>query len=103
MLPMRVISYEDRSASISDNNGSATLTFREGKPWLRIESNRGDEVYNGRVDESADLARIPSAWRSRLPILQRSLEESIRLRKLPRVRRVPTPKKRIAAGGSENP
>ncbi len=95
-FPVRVISYEDRSASISDKNGTATLTFREGKPWLHIESSQGEEIYNGHITESSDLARVPLAWRNRLPVLQRSLEESIRLRRLPRVRRVPTPKKRIA-------
>lgn len=95
-LPMRVISYEDRSASISDKHGTATLTYREGKPWLQVESDRGIETFNGPVSNTADVARVPIAWRGRLPILQRSLEESIRLRKLPRVRRVPTPKQRVA-------
>ncbi len=99
-LPMRVISYEDRSASISDNTGTATLTFREGEPWLHVESSRGEETYNASVANASDIARVPLAWRSRLPILQRSLEESVRLRRLPRVRRVPTPKSRIAGGAS---
>ncbi len=99
-LPMRVISYEDRSASISDNTGTATLTFREGKPWLHVESSRGEETFNDSVANASDVARVPVAWRSRLPILQRSLEESVRLRRLPRVRRVPTPKQRIAGGAS---
>ncbi|MCP5536653.1 MAG: PDZ domain-containing protein [Akkermansiaceae bacterium] len=97
-LPMRVISYEDRSASISDNNGTATLIFREGKPWLHVETSQGVETYNGPVGDAEAISRVPIAWRSRLPILQRSLEESIRLRRLPRVRRVPTPKQRIAGG-----
>ncbi|NNJ87303.1 MAG: PDZ domain-containing protein [Akkermansiaceae bacterium] len=97
-FPMRVISYEDRSASISDSHGTATLTYREGKPWLHVESKRGIETFNDFVSKAEDVARVPLVWRSRLPILQRSLEESIRLRKLPRVRRVPTPKQRIAVG-----
>lgn len=98
-LPMRVISYEDRSASISDSNGTATLTFREGKRWLHVEDSRGVEIFNGSVVDASDIARVPVVWRGRLPILQRSLEESIRLRKLPRVRRVPTPRHRIAGDG----
>ena len=97
---MRVISYEDRSASISDNTGTAILTFREGKPWLHVESSRGEETFNDSVVNASDIARVPVVWRSRLPILQRSLEESIRLRRLPRVRWVPTPKPRIAGGES---
>ncbi len=97
-LPMRVISYEDRSASISDSNGMATLIFREGKPWLHVESSRGEETFNGPVSSASDIAGVPAVWRSRLPILQRSLEESVQLRRLPRVRRVPTPKQRIAGG-----
>lgn len=97
-LPMRVISYEDRSASISDNTGTATLTFREGEPWLHVESSRGEETFNASVANASDIARVPVAWRSRLPILLLSLEESVRLRRLPRVRRVPTHKPRIAGG-----
>lgn len=96
-MPMRVISYEDRSASISDKLGTATLTFREGKPWLHVENDKGEETFNGYVMEASELAMVPAAWRSRLPVLRRSLEESIRLRKLPRVRRVPTPRQRIAS------
>ncbi len=95
-MPMRIISYEDRSASISDKTGIATLTYREGKPWLHVENSKGEETFNGYVSESSGVAMVPAIWRSRLPVLQRSLEESIRLRKLPRVRRVPTPKQRVA-------
>lgn len=88
-LPMRVISYEDRSASISDKTGTATLTYREGKPWLHVESNQGVETFNRFVSNKSEIALVPAIWRSRLPVLQRSLEESIRLRRLPRVRHVP--------------
>ncbi len=98
---MRVISYENRSASISDAHGSATLTVRDGKPWLHVESPQGVETFNGPVAQDQDLARVPAIWRSRLPILQRSLQESARLRRLPRVRRVPSPKHRFAADKSE--
>lgn len=96
-MPMRVVSYEDRSASISDKTGIATLTYREGKPWLHVENARGEETYNGHIATSSELAMVPAAWRSRLPVLKRSLEESVRLRKLPRVRRVPAPRQRVAA------
>ncbi|MFK7912225.1 MAG: PDZ domain-containing protein [Akkermansiaceae bacterium] len=99
-MPMRVISYEDRSASISDRSGIATLTYREGKPWLHVEDAKGDETFNGYISDASELAMVPAVWRTRLPVLERSLEESVRLRKLPRVRRVITPKRRIAV---ENP
>lgn len=99
-LPMHVISYEDRSASISDKTGTATLTYRDGKPWLHVESNDGMEAFNDFVSVSTEIARVPSVWRSRLPVLQRSLEESMRLRHLPRVRHVPRglSKDRMAGG-----
>lgn len=101
VLPMRVISYEDRSASISDKTGTATLTYREGKLWLHVESEKGVEVFNNFVTEPSQIAAIPTVWRNRLPVLQRSLEESIRLRKLPRVRHVPRmPKKERIVGGT---
>ena len=99
-LPMRVISYEDRSASISDKTGTATLTYREGKPWLHVESDKGVETFNDFVSEHSEVALVPAIWRSRLPVLKRSLEESIRMRRLPRVRHVPrtVPKQRIVGG-----
>jgi hypothetical protein len=98
LLPMRVISYEDRSASISDQSGTATLTYREGKLWLHVESAKGVETFNDFVSNDAEIARVPALWRNRLAVLQRSLEESVRLRRLPRVRHVPRarPKARMA-------
>lgn len=100
-LPMRVISYEDRSASISDQMGTATLTYREGKLWLHVESSKGVETFNDFVANPTQIAQVPSVWRSRLPVLQRSLEESVRLRRLPRVRHVPrNPAKQRVVGGA---
>jgi len=95
-FPLRVISYEDRSASISDRFGTATLMLREGKPWLHVESVKGVETFNGSVAETAEIARVPVVWRSRLPVLQRSLEESVRLRHMPRMRYVPKQKQQFA-------
>lgn len=83
VFPMRTISYEDRCASISDINGTATLMFSEGKPWLNIKSAEGVETYNGPVAEADDIDKV---WRDRLPILERSLEESVRMRRVPRIR-----------------
>ena len=94
--PMRVISYENRSASISDKTGTATLEYREGKLWLHVESNKGEETFNGTISNPTELARVPAVWASRLPILRNSLEESIRLRRLPRIRRVPSPRQHVA-------
>ncbi len=95
-MPLRVISYEDRSASISDKTGIATLSYREGKPWLHVKNDMGVETYDGYIDKPSGIALVPAIWRNRLPLLQRSLDESIRLRKLPRVRRVVTPKQTLA-------
>ncbi len=99
-LPMRVISYEDRSASISDKTGTATLTYREGKPWLHVESAQGVETFNDFVSDQSEVALVPALWRSRLAVLKRSLEESVRMRRLPRVRHVPrtVPKQRVVGG-----
>jgi hypothetical protein len=99
-MPMRVISYEERSASISDRMGTATLMLREGKPWLHVENSQGEETFNGYVVESSEIAMVPAVWRARLPVLRRSLDESTRLRKLPRVRRVASPQQRLATDGT---
>lgn len=98
VFPMRTINYENRSASISDTKGTATLMVREGKPWLRVESPKGFEEYNGPVTAADDIANVPLVWRDRLPILQRSLEESVRLRRVPRIRYVPKQKHQFAGG-----
>ena len=77
------------------------MTYREGKLWLHVESPQGVETFNDFVSETSQVAQIPAVWRSRLPVLQRSLEESIRMRRLPRVRHVPRPMSKQRFADSE--
>lgn len=97
-LPMHVISYENKSATISDEHGTATLKNKDGKQWLVIQSIDGQEIVNSEIETSASLSKVPAVWLSKLPLLQSSLRSSASLRKLPRVRRVPTVKPTLAAG-----
>ncbi len=80
------------SASISDSGGSATLMYRNGKLWLRVESAKGIETYNGYIHDDEQIAKVPSEWRNRISILQRSIEESSEIRQEYRMRYVPKAK-----------
>lgn len=99
-ISMHVVSYEDKSATITDDNGTATLKFNHGKPWLVILTPEGEESFRAVVDDSLDLSEVPASWRAKLPMLQRSLKVSSSLRKLPRVRRVPNPKPELVDGAA---
>lgn len=79
------------SLSISDESGTATLEYREGQPWLRIECVKGVQKYNDYINEE-QLDMVPSIWRDRVAILQQSLEESSKLRKSYRARYIPKQK-----------
>ena len=79
------------SLSISDESGTATLEYREGQPWLRVESVKGVQIYNNYINEE-QLDLVPSIWRDRVAVLQQSLEESSKLRKSYRARYIPKSK-----------
>ena len=80
------------AASISDSGGKATLSYREGKPWLRVESAKGIETYNGYISEDEDLAKVDPVWRSRIHLLKQSIEKSSEIQQRHRTRYVPNSK-----------
>ena len=89
-LSTKVVSYENRTASISSKEGSAILMYKDEQPWITVKSPTGEEVFSSEVALATDIARIPQPWRSRLPVLKRSLKDSVTLSGATRVRRVPT-------------
>ena len=94
-LSTKVVSYENRTASISGKEGSAILMYKDEQPWITVKSTTGEEVFSSEVALAADIARIPQPWRSRLPALKRSLRDSVTLGGSTRVRRVPTKSSKI--------
>lgn len=92
---MRVISYENRSVCINDENGMAVLKYKNEKPWLYIESKAEKVIFNNYLSDPSAQSLIPARWKAKLPMLQRSLDQSSAMRKLPRVRRVPTPQEQL--------
>ena len=94
-FPIHVVSYENRSVMIKDENGTATLKKDNDRKVLVITTSEGDELYRSDIsgaNEAGKWVTIPQAWRRKVPILKRSLEKTESLRGLPRVRRVPTRK-----------
>ncbi len=79
------------SLTITDESGTATLEYREGQPWLRVESVKGVQIYNNYINEE-QLDLVPSIWRDRVVILEKSLEESSKLRRSYRARYIPKSK-----------
>lgn len=93
-----VVLSADSSLSISDNEGTATLTYKEDKPWLCIESAEGNKTYDGFINEGEGIAKVPAAWRDRINLdeqaieismQEESLEKSAEGRKSLRIRYVP--------------
>ncbi len=86
----------DLSASIGDGKSTATLSFREGKPWLRVESAKGVETYNGYISKDEDIAKVPTVWRDSISILKDSIKKSSENRQRYRQRYVPKAKNGFA-------
>jgi hypothetical protein len=72
-----IILNPDSALSISDGEGTATLTYKEDKPWLRIESTEGNETYDGYINEGGGIAKVPAAWRNRINVDEQSIEISV--------------------------
>ncbi len=86
----------DLSASIGDGKSTATLSFREGKPWLRVESAKGVETYNGYISKDEDIAKVPTVWRDSINILKDSIKKSSENRQRYRQRYIPKAKNGFA-------
>ena len=72
-----VVLSADSSLSISDDQGTATLTYKEDKPWLRIESAEGNATYDGYIHNRESGVNVPAAWRNRINVDEQSVEISV--------------------------
>ncbi|MGB2403145.1 MAG: hypothetical protein ACPIA7_07005 [Akkermansiaceae bacterium] len=72
-----VVLSADSSLSISDNEETATLTYKEDKPWLCIESAEGNKTYDGFINGAEGVAKMPAAWRDRINVDEQAIEISM--------------------------
>ena len=95
--PIRVVKVFEKTASFSDDEGSATV-HREGDAYqIRILDPSGKLIHEGELTKDGGLDQIPEAWRRRIQGLCRSLDKAINgdaaSGREPRPRVVPPPQK----------
>jgi len=94
-VPKRIITILDRTATFSNNDGSA-LIRREGESYKVIITGADKTVvFDGTLPAEGSLDGIPTDWRRRICVLRRSLDHALESRmvpvRAPRPRVVPPP------------
>ena len=93
--PMRVVKVFEKTASFSDDEGTATV-HRDGDTYqIRIQNPKSELIYEGDLTKDGGLNQIPETWRRRIQGLCRSLDKAIEgnvsSEREPRPRVVPPP------------
>ncbi|MGC4013272.1 MAG: PDZ domain-containing protein [Luteolibacter sp.] len=75
----RIINLESRTASLKLDDGQAALKqIPDGKGYeLQILDASGDVVFNGNLPPNCDVAAVPEAWRGRVKVLRRGLDNAL--------------------------
>ena len=94
-VPKRIITILDRTATFSNNDGSA-LIRREGDGYQVVITGPDKSViFDGTLPAEGAVDGIPSDWRRRICVLRRSLDHALESRmvpvRAPRPRVVPPP------------
>lgn len=78
-LVTRIINRESRTASLSIDDGRASLKrIADGKGYeLRILDATGELVFNGNLPSDCDVSAVPEAWRMRVRALRRGLDNAL--------------------------
>ncbi|HVJ46994.1 MAG TPA: PDZ domain-containing protein [Luteolibacter sp.] len=92
--PMRVVTFADRTATYSSDEGKAVLR-REGESYvLLITSPANSVIFEGDVSQKSGMEAVPANWQRRVWSLKRGLDhapqEMVPVRQ-PRPRVVPPP------------
>ena len=101
-LPIDVTDSSQRTATVSNDKGTAILTRQAGVFHLVITDPMGGELFQGPVDSAEDLAEVPAGWTSFVPVLKRTLKD-YRVKRRPRIVRPRRPAVEQDAAGSLEP
>lgn len=73
--PMRVVNIAEKSASFSDDQGSAVV-HRSGEGYhVRISDPNEETAFEGEVSNGDGFAAVPEVWRRKIQVLCRSLDQ----------------------------
>lgn len=75
--PMRIIHPGSRTASLNLSDGIATLRRGEDGDQLEIVTRDGKEVFRGVLPAGEELPAVPEAWRKRVVLLRKGLEQAL--------------------------
>ncbi len=95
--PMRVVNLSQKNASFTAEEGTATV-HREGDVYkIRIEDPKNQLLHEGELTKDGGLDKIPEAWRRKVQVLCRTLDQALdgtmMPARQPRPRVVPPPGK----------
>lgn len=75
--PMRVVNIAEKSASFSNDDGRAVVR-RDGETFkVKIDGLRGDVIFEGDLADDEGLAQVPEAWRRKIQVLCRTLDQML--------------------------
>lgn len=95
--PMRVVNVAEKSASFSNDEGRAVVR-RDGEIFkVKIDGFKGAVIFEGDLSDDEGLAQVPEAWRRKIQVLCRTLDQTLSgallPQRQPRPRVVPPPQK----------
>jgi hypothetical protein len=75
--PMRVVNVAEKSASFSNESGSANVR-RDGETLkVKIEASTGKSIFEGDFAKGENFDRVPEVWRRRIEVLCRTLDQTL--------------------------
>lgn len=75
--PMRMVNVAEKTASFSNDDGSAVVR-RDGDAYhVKIEGSKSELIFEGDVANSDSLELVPQDWQRRIRVLCRTLDQAL--------------------------
>ncbi len=75
--PMRVVNLAEKSASFSADDGKAVISRDGGIYLVKISGPKDETIFDGQVSREDQLESVPEAWRRRVQVLCRTLDQAL--------------------------
>jgi hypothetical protein len=76
-VPMRIVNVSQKSASFSADEGRAVVRHEGDGYLVKINGVKNEEIYAGQLASHDELDKIPEAWRRRVLVLCRTLDQTM--------------------------
>lgn len=97
--PMRIINLSEKTASFTAEEGRAEVRRSEGGYQVQIRGVKGEGIFDGRIVSGEHLDPVPEAWRPRVVVLCRTLDQALEGGMMP----TREPRPRVIPEQLENP